>query len=433
MSAADAGDAPVAAPVPGAGGSVLGEVDVRLVARVAEAASLTLELDELLERVRDLMVPGLADLVGIHLPTPGGLARYLPPYASPAPPQPRRGGLARRMLLDTAMPFDEELPAVRAFRTGRTVLVDAVAAPPQIPDVARGVQRGWVCGAAVPLVVGGQVLGILGLARQAGRPQLTPAEVELAERVAARIAVAVAHAQRLDRERSNAEILQRALLPADLPPVPGLEVAVRYIPGTHDLEVGGDWYDVIPHAAGGVGLVIGDVMGRGIRAAAVMGQVRAALRAYARLDLPPARTLALLDELVRDLDDTAIVTALYAVLDPAARTMTYARAGHPPPVVVAPSGCGRTLEGPVSPPLGTGGAQEDTTVSLPAGALLALYTDGLVEDRCNDIDTGLEALVQALAAGPAALEQLADHALDRLGRGEGHDDDIALLLVRLSG
>jgi hypothetical protein len=401
--------------------------------RVAEAAALTLDLDRLLDRVHKLIVPDLVDLVGIHLPTSRGLARYLAPHTTAEPPHPRSRGLARRLLVEEAMPYDTTLPAIRAYTTGVTVLVDDVDALPQAPDVDRVRRRGGASGAAVPLAVNGEVLGTLGLARRAGRPQLAPSEIALAERVAARIAVAVGHAQRFDRERDIAETLQRALLPGRLRAIDGVDVTARYVPGAPTVQIGGDWYDTIALPGGRVGLVIGDVAGRGIRAAAIMGQLRAALRAYVPLDLPPARVLTLLDTLVRDLDDMPIVTAVYAVHDPAEGTLTYARAGHPPPLVRRPDGPVQVLDRLVGAPLGAGVAQRQSTVAVEPGSVVALYTDGLVEDRHQLIDVGIDQLTAALGDGPDSLDDLADHLLRRMRRDHGHDDDVAPLLAQCGG
>jgi len=208
------------------------------------------------------------------------------------------------------------------------------------------------------------------------------------------------------------------------------------VPGVAGLEVGGDFYDVFDLHDGCVGVVVGDVMGSGLRAAALMGQVRAGLRAITRLPLGPAQVLTLLDELVADLEPNAIVTCLYGVLDTATRTFTYARAGHLPFQVRLADGSVSTehTEGTdaevVGPPLGVRGSQQQTALTIPAGATVAFYTDGLVEDRTRDIDDGLTDLRQALSTGPDGLEPLADHVLAKLGRAKGHDDDVALLLVR---
>ena len=258
---------------------------------------------------------------------------------------------------------------------------------------------------------------------------------EAVEAALARDTAEARQAELLAEQRNVALTLQRALLPQPVSR-PDLLLAVRYVPGVAGLEVGGDFYDVFDLHDGCVGVVVGDVMGSGLRAAALMGQVRAGLRAITRLPLGPAQVLALLDELVADLEPNAIVTCLYGVLETATRTFTYARAGHLPFQVRLADGSVSTehTEGTdaevVGPPLGVRGSQQQTALTIPAGATVAFYTDGLVEDRARDIDDGLTELRQALSTGPDGLEPLADHVLAKLGRAKGHDDDVALLLVR---
>jgi PAS domain S-box-containing protein len=238
----------------------------------------------------------------------------------------------------------------------------------------------------------------------------------------------------VELQRQTALSLQRALLPDAVPSSEELEVAVRYWAGGADTEVGGDWYDVVPLGAGRLAVVIGDVMGRGVHAAAVMGQLRTAVRTCARLDLPPVEVLEVLDGLVQDLGpsplDVHIATIVYAVFDPHARELQLASAGHLPPVVRTRDGHTSRLAVEVSAPLGVGDAPRQNRVRLEPGSVLALYTDGLVDMRGSDLDAGLDALCRAVAGGPQDLEQLADAVLDRLEAG-GADDDVALLLLRV--
>jgi len=243
--------------------------------------------------------------------------------------------------------------------------------------------------------------------------------------VATDITTVVAEGEAL---RRMAMTLQRSLLPASLPTTEELEVAARYVAGAADTEVGGDWYDVIALGAGRLALVVGDVMGRGVPAAAVMGQLRTAARTCARLDLRPGEVLDVLDGVLRDLDEDAIATCIYAVFDPHTRDLRLASAGHPPPLVRRPDGRTVALEVEVGAPLGLADASRETTAQLQPGSTLALYTDGLVEVRGSDIDRGISALCEAIAAGPADLEELAEVVMSRLGEG---DDDVALLLIRV--
>jgi PAS domain S-box-containing protein len=235
------------------------------------------------------------------------------------------------------------------------------------------------------------------------------------------------------REHRIAAELQKSLLPAKTFAPDTVRTAVHYRAGGHETDVGGDWYDVIELGAGRAALVIGDVMGRGVRAAAVMGQLRAAVRAYARLDMPPANVLELLDGVVRDLTEDAIVTCVYAVYDPLDRSLTFASAGHLPPLLAAPAGGVHQLTEGDGPPLGANLPEFSTQrVVLPPGGILALYTDGLVEQRGRDIDTGIEALSRHLVGfSDTPLHELPDLLVDRMVPTD-QDDDIALLLVQVS-
>ena len=229
--------------------------------------------------------------------------------------------------------------------------------------------------------------------------------------------------------RRTAMALQRSLLPAQVPSTEELEVAVRYRAGADDADVGGDWYDVIELGGGRLAVVIGDVMGRGVPAAAVMGQLRTAVRTCARLDLRPAEVLDVLDGLLRDLDEDSIATCVYAAFDPHSRELRLASAGHLPPVLRSTKGRAEALDVEVSAPLGLGDAPREATVRLQPGSTLALYTDGLVEARDRDVEAGVAQLCRTVAAGPRALEELADEVMASMRPSAG--DDVALLLVRV--
>ncbi len=256
---------------------------------------------------------------------------------------------------------------------------------------------------------------------------------DITERRAAEeaLAMAAANAEAAAREHSIADELQRSLLPRTAFDLEHLEVATYYRAGVEGTQVGGDWYDVIELGGGRTALVVGDVMGRGVRAAAVMGQLRAAVRAYARLDLPPADLLESLDGLVRDIGEDQIVTCIYAVFDPADRCLRFANAGHLPPIVSSPGEVCRPIGGEENPPLGIGPFNMNQhTVSLASDARVLLYTDGLVERRGEDLDLGIEALVQHMAGitGPlnGVPEELASAMLP-----DGPDDDVAILVARV--
>ncbi|THA67687.1 PAS sensor protein [Streptomyces sp. A0642] len=233
------------------------------------------------------------------------------------------------------------------------------------------------------------------------------------------------------RHRETAVTLQRSLLPQELEQPDDLRIAATYQPGGTDAAVGGDWYDVITLGAGRTALVIGDVMGRGVRAAAVMGQLRTAVRAYARLDLPPHEVLQLLDGLAAEIDASQIATCAYAVHDPNEGLLVYASAGHLPILVRDEDGTVRRAADPTGPPLGTGGwIHTSGTIALPPGSTAVLYTDGLVERRSEDIDEGVAALERALSGAKGSPQVVCDRLIRSLNVTAEHDDDVAVLVVQ---
>ncbi|HEX6020910.1 MAG TPA: SpoIIE family protein phosphatase [Solirubrobacter sp.] len=280
---------------------------------------------------------------------------------------------------------------------------------------------------ALPLISRGRQLGTMVV--------LDPVSGELDRSVlvelAARAAVALDNALLYDVERRLALTLQRTLLPLGLPEVPGVELAARYLPGAGGRDVGGDFY--IGHALddGRLVLVIGDVMGHGAQAAARMGQLRAVLAAYAYDGDPPDQVLAHLSERSQALLDVPMATVLAAVYDPARRELTFALAGHLPPLVAPPDGPPSFVAVRPGPPLGVGAAAyERHVVAIPPGATVVLYTDGLIERRGRDIDEGLEQLRRALVDVRLSPEAVCSHVLGVLERVQGGKDDIALLVMR---
>lgn len=237
--------------------------------------------------------------------------------------------------------------------------------------------------------------------------------------------------KRYEHERDIAETLQRALLPEAAPDLPGLAVATRYFPGGAGLQVGGDWYDVFPMPGGRLGVAVGDVVGHGVAAAAVMGQLRVALRAYAVEFASPATVLSCLGRLAKSLDDSQMATALYGVVDPHSATIELASAGHPPPLIVSADGEVSFLELDSAPPLGVLVDLPPTQVveRLEPGSAVLFYTDGLVERRGASIEDGM-ATVAAAAAGPGDLDALCDRVSDAM-RVEEASDDVALLALSL--
>jgi anti-sigma regulatory factor (Ser/Thr protein kinase) len=232
------------------------------------------------------------------------------------------------------------------------------------------------------------------------------------------------------RELAIADELQHSLLPDVEPHIEALEIATFYRPGVEGTQVGGDWYDVIDLGGGRTAIVIGDVMGRGVRAASVMGQIKAAVRAFARLDLTPGEVVENLDGIVQDVAPLGIVTLVYGVYDDADRSLSFANAGHPPPILVDPEG-GATRLKVDGPPLGSGYVGFETRrVDVPVGGLLTVYTDGLVERRGTDLAKRLDELEKTL------VEHRDDPVSELPGTlvgllAEGASDDVALAVVKV--
>jgi GAF domain-containing protein/anti-sigma regulatory factor (Ser/Thr protein kinase) len=295
-------------------------------------------------------------------------------------------------------------------------------------------EQGIVSLVGVPLVVEDRLLGVLHAGTREPR-EFTTDDVALLELAGERLAVALDHSRQYEREHEVATTLQRSLLPEHLPDVPGATIATRYVPALADVEVGGDWYDVIPLASGRVGLAMGDVVSRGVRAASVMGQLRNALRAYALDGHPPGVVLERLHALVRTLERREMATLAYMVVDPLALSYTLASAGHPPPLVLSPDAEVSLIEEGRGPPLGAVAdvSYAETSGSLAPGATVLLYTDGLVERRDMWFDEGMERLVvEASACASAAPDALLERLLAALIPAGGGEDDVAALAVGLT-
>jgi GAF domain-containing protein/anti-sigma regulatory factor (Ser/Thr protein kinase) len=279
----------------------------------------------------------------------------------------------------------------------------------------------------VPLTARGSTLGVLTLSRD---EPYDDADVEHGLDLARRAALALDNATRYAFERDMAVTLQRSLLPRELAVRSGLSAAARYLPGARGTQVGGDWYDLL-EVDGRLVLVVGDVVGRGVEAAALMGQLRATVRAYAIEGHGPADILTRLDRVVLSLTGLHFTTCVVGVLDPQARTLCLASAGHLPPLLACPAGGVTVVELDPGLPLGVGGGEfVEQTVDLEPGSLVLLYTDGLVETRECSVDDGLAQLVAALAQPISSAEHACDLALGALDRG-GSDDDTAVLALLL--
>jgi PAS domain S-box-containing protein len=406
----------------------------RLELLVAASGALARELDlgQVLAVLTDLAVRAMGDWCCVHLVEDDGSVRL---YATKHP-DPESEALVNRLLDWFPVTAQQTMGPAAVIVTGQPQLIgemtekrlrEVTGSADEAAELSAVRPRG---GIAVPLAARGRVLGALSIARLTDEG-FDDADLDLLRELGRRAALAIDNAMLYLRERSVALALQRSLLPQREPDVDALDVAWRYVPGAGDTEVGGDWFDVIPLSVGRVGLVIGDVMGRGVRAAAVMGQLRAAVRAYAVQDLPPAQVMGYLDGLVEHVGDVQLVTCVYAVYDPSSYELTLSNAGHVPPMIVRSDGTPEVLPPAESVPLGVGGTgYSDDTYRLGPDDALVLYTDGLIERRDQPIDAGFAALASVVAPLSRDLNDACDTVLHGLGRATGHDDDIALLIAR---
>ncbi len=334
------------------------------------------------------------------------------------------------------------LPAPRSLLSGESVfLPTGQDVHERFPDLAGTPLSTARALAALPLVVRGEPIAVV-VVWDVAPVDWTPSLRELLAGLAAQGGQALARARAFEEATAAATALQTSLLPSVLPQRAGLALAVRYAPGLPGPGnrsgggVGGDWYDCVEVDDHRVALVVGDVMGKGLHAAALMGQMRTTVRALTAIDPSPRVVLAALDRVTRDVSDDVITTVAYVLLDTDAGSARVGRAGHLPPLLVGPDGSVRALEAGGSPPLGAP-VQEwaQSEVEVPAGSLLVLYSDGLVESRRTGLEPGLGDLadaVAALAATGADVDRMAGAVMDRLVGAE-RDDDVTLLLVRLVG
>jgi PAS domain S-box-containing protein len=407
---------------------------------LAEAsASLAASLDpvETLQEVARLAVPRLADWCAIQLASE---VRGTFEQIAVAHIDPEKVRWARE--LGERYPPDPDAPtgAPAVIRTGRSELYPVIdetlleAAALDEEQRALVKQLRMHSGMVVPLSARGRALGAITFVFAESGRQYSTRELELAEELGRRAGLALDHARLYAREHATAETLQRSLLPPRLPDVPGYRLIARYVASDARDHVGGDWYDAFALPGGRLGIAIGDVGGRGIAAAATMGQLRNALRAYALKGERPAEVIDDLHALVDASDgEIAFATLLYIELDPATGEGELAVAGHLPPLVVEAGGAAAYIGIARCPPLGASGAPPCTSTrfTIPPGATMWLYTDGLVESRRQPIDTGMAALADAAIRG-GDLDAVADALLAALPGAR--EDDVALLgLERLAG
>ena len=337
--------------------------------------------------------------------------------------------------------YPANTPYYNCMDTAKPVLETTISKG-QAGDIAKAWRRKPVgkllSGASMlmlPLVARGTMLGFFACTRQEGFRRFDAYDIEVGMDFAGRAAVFIDNARRYSREHATALTLQRSMLPTGLSAPSSVEVRHRYLPGSKLIEVGGDWYESIALPGGRVALVVGDVAGHGVRAAVTMGRLRTAIHTLAMLELPPAESLQQLDELMHTLGEREphFATCAYAVYDAVSGECEVAVAGHLPPLLVHPDGSNELLDVPPAPPLGVGdGEVESRRFKIEDGSLFVLYTDGLVENKGQDISDGLARLRGIFGPGSPTrlLEDLCKATLDGV-YSDHQRDDIALLIARL--
>ncbi|MFJ5776282.1 SpoIIE family protein phosphatase [Streptomyces sp. NPDC093094] len=418
----------------------------RRLAVIADASArvgTTLEVERTARELVDVAVPDLADIAAVDVLDdvlafrPTTLSRDPGPEMfralAVAAAYPTHATAAALAAGDLAV-YGADRLITRCVHTGQPIVV-AHADNSDLQHIARDAEAaasfaraGVHSYLAVPLIARNEVLGVLDLLRARNPLPFDEDDVLLAGEIGARAAVAIDNARWHQSVRNTAETLQRSLLPSHPPSLTGLEVASLYQPALATHEVGGDWYDVIPLAGGKTALVVGDVMGNGIDAAATMGRLRTATCAFADLDLAPDEVLRHLDKITQGLEHY-IATCVYAVYDPHDHRCRIANAGHLPPVLDAADGNRRLLDLPTGAPLGVGGVPFHTTAfELRPGDRLVLYTDGLVETRHHPIDDRLNTLLRTLDEPRRPLDDTCRWLLQTLRHPDDHDD-VALLVA----
>lgn len=404
-----------------------------LLLRAGALVTATRDRDDLLRHATRLVVPAFADFALVFLHDEGDLVADVGEHRDPD------GTAFLESIRGYRVATTSSMALGIAFLTGRSQLVDDVVQRtqdmPWLEPASRDIAARLMIDSliAVPLVQDTTRLGVLALGRTPGRVPFTQQDVAVAEELGRRLAVGLTHAETSAREHTVAEMLQRSVLPDVLPSIPGVDLAVVYLPATEGVEVGGDWYDAFPLGEDRVGLALGDVVGHNLASASAMNQVRNALRAYA-VDTPdPALVLERTNAALAQLMPDAMATVFYGVLDAGSGKLTYANAGHPPPLLIGPRGP-TYLTGGAGLMLGVSDRAEYTASSehLEVGCAVLLYSDGLVEDRRRSLDQGLEALAGAFRdGGQVTAAELCATAQATMIEGQVRADDVCLLAVQL--
>ncbi|MFD0265085.1 SpoIIE family protein phosphatase [Streptomyces sp. NPDC127106] len=426
------------------------EVGRRRLALLSEASvrmGASLELERTAQELADLAVPHLADVVTVDVletlarggePGLGLTAGVELRRLGKSPLTGRALGdvlapIGRTLVFPPGAPYTQALSIRQPYVLARFDQRAVALAARRTDKPAQLLKAGVHSFMMVPLVARDLVLGVATLYRMRPIGPVGAEDVVLAGELAARAAISIDNARLYQHEHDTAVLLQRSMLPQHIASPTGIEVAHRYLPASDINEVGGDWYDVLQLPDGRAALLIGDVMGHGMAAAAVMGRLSASVRALGRLDLPPTDMLHQLEAALADLAEPMLATFLYVTCDPRTGECTVTRAGHPPPVAVQPDGTSWVVSTPPGVPLGVGGIEFTTTpLPLQPGSLLVLYTDGLIEARGTDIDDRLGELIRLLAEPKRPLDHLCDTLVTGLVPASA-DDDIAILIARIGG
>ncbi|MEZ0446383.1 SpoIIE family protein phosphatase [Cellulomonas sp. ICMP 17802] len=404
-----------------------------LLARISDELVRHLDYDDAVDALGDIAIPALATWGYVAMTDDRG--RFARVHLVTGDPHDRE---TARALADADISWLARSPKIAEALTSSPGFVatpysvDLAGLPDRTTPEQLDLLRRLGLGSAmvVPLRARDRVIGVLALVAVDG---FSGDAVVTAAHLGRRAGLALDNVRLFLAERTAALTLQHSLLP-QIPQIPGLDIATAYVPSTRRTEVGGDWFDVLPLPDGAIGLAVGDVVGHDLRAAAAMGQLRSLLRSYAWEGSTPGQVLARADELVRGLDIADIATCAYLrwrSSDDGAH-VTYARAGHPPPLLRLVGGEVRSLDEGLSTPIGLAGpGGAEATIDVPAGATLVLYTDGLVERRDRGLRDGIAALTAELSALPDGAD--ATKVKDRLVEafvGPHQEDDVCLLVVR---